>query len=168
MMVVNGLTATNGTAAGCLQQVRLNFLDTAASASVLMLDTVSGRVVTNALPVVSTRRQLAVDLNGGDAILFKFNTGAPFVGFVPPSAARLSATRTSSQTSLTVQGTVDARYQVQSSSALATNNWTKLTNFLPFTACSLYERFERAGHVLSRRRIALADRARTAVRVFGA
>jgi len=130
MMVVNALTATNGSVADCIQQIRLNFVDTAATASILMLDPLTGQVTTNALPIVSTRRQLAVDLNGGDAILFKFNTGAPFVGFVPPSAARLSASKAGSQTTLTIQGTVGARYQIQSAASLPATNWTTLTNLL--------------------------------------
>jgi hypothetical protein len=137
MMVVNGLTAPDGTSADCLQQIRLNFLDTPATQSLLMLDPLTGLVTTNSLPVVSTRRQLAVDLKGGDAILFKFNTGAPFVGHVPPSAARLSASKTGTQTTLTLQGTVGARYQIQSCNSLPPTNWATLTNCLlpssPFT-----------------------------------
>jgi len=81
MMVVNGLTATDGTAADCLQEIKLNFRDTSATAKLVMLDAKSGRLQTNALPIVSKNRQLVLNLNGGDAALFKFNTGAPFVGF---------------------------------------------------------------------------------------
>jgi hypothetical protein len=134
IMVVNALTDPTGTAADCMQQIRLNFLDTPATSSVLMLDPLIGKVTTNALPIVNTRRQLAVDLNGGDAILFKFNTGAPFVGHVVPAAARLAAARNSNQTTLTLQGTIGARYQIQSSPSLSAANWNTLTNFfLPAT-----------------------------------
>jgi hypothetical protein len=128
MMVVNGLTSPDGTAADCLQQVRLNFVDTAATSKLLMLDPVTGQVVTNSLPVVSTRRQLAVDLNGGDAVLFKFNTGAPFVGFVPPTRAQLSARKQSTNIVLSLQGALGARYQVQTSPSLSSPTWTTLTS----------------------------------------
>jgi hypothetical protein len=81
LMIVNGLTACDGTAADCRQEIKLNFLDTPATRRVVMLNSDTGRLETNALPVVSTRRQLTLELNGGDAALFKFDTGAPFVGF---------------------------------------------------------------------------------------
>jgi hypothetical protein len=128
MMAVNGLTDPTGAAADCLQQIRLNFLDTTATASVLMLDPTTGKVTTNALPLVSTRRQLAVDLNGGDAILFKFNTGAPFVGFVQPAAARLTVQKPARGISLSLDGTLGARYLLQSASSLSTPTWMTLTN----------------------------------------
>ena len=79
MMVVNALCATNGTAADCLQEIKLNFLNSFTSLD--MLDPVSGQVTNVTLPIVSTRRQLVLDLNGGDAALFKIADGAPFVGF---------------------------------------------------------------------------------------
>jgi len=129
MMVVNGLTSPDGTAADCLQQIRLNFVDTTATSKLLMLDPVSGQVVTNSLPLVtSTRRQLAVDLNGGDAVLFKFNTGAPFVGFIPPTRAQLSARKQGTTIVLSVQGTLGARYLVQTSPSLSSPTWTILTS----------------------------------------
>lgn len=128
MMVVNGLTDPTGTAADCQQQVRLNFLNTTATSSVLLLDPSTGQVITNALPIVSTRRQLAVDLNGGDAILFKFNTGAPFVGFVPPGPARLSAQKQGNGISISLDGTLGARYQLQFANSLSNPTWATLTN----------------------------------------
>ena len=78
-MVVNGLTATNGTAADCSQEIKLNFADTFTSLD--MLNPASGQLTNVPLPIVSTRRQLTLNLNGGDAALFKIATGAPFVGF---------------------------------------------------------------------------------------
>lgn len=81
LMVVNGLTATDGTAADCMQEIKLNFRDDAATRRVVGLDSATGQLRTNALPLVSTRRQLTLELNGGDAALFKFDDGAPFVGF---------------------------------------------------------------------------------------
>jgi hypothetical protein len=79
LMVVNGLTATNGTAADCSQKIELNFQDTFTSLD--MLDPVSGQLTNVPLPVVNSRRQLTLNLIGGDAVLFKFANGAPFVGF---------------------------------------------------------------------------------------
>jgi hypothetical protein len=128
MMVVNGLTSPDGTAADCMQQIRLNFLDTAATSKLLMLDPLTGQITTNALPVVSTRRQLAVDLNGGDAILFKFNTGAPFVGFITPTPALLQAQHQGTNLFLRMQGALGARYQVQASPSLSPASWATLTN----------------------------------------
>ena len=78
-MVVNGLTDTNGTAADCAQEIKLNFLDT-FSGAVELLDPLTGLAHAQVLPIVSTRRQLVLNLNGGDAALFKIADGAPFVG----------------------------------------------------------------------------------------
>src|SRR5205814_1020136 len=44
-----------------------------------------GLVQTQALPLTNGFRQLVLDLNGGDAALFKFSDGAPFVGFTAPA-----------------------------------------------------------------------------------
>jgi hypothetical protein len=49
-----------------------------------MLDPVTGQLQTNTLPIVGGVRQLTLNLNGGDAALFKFANGAPFVGWGPP------------------------------------------------------------------------------------
>ena len=81
VMVVNSLTDPGGTAGDCAQEIRLNFLESLSS--VQMLDPNTGRVVTQELPFApetKTRRQLVLKLAGGDAALFKFNDGAPFVG----------------------------------------------------------------------------------------
>jgi hypothetical protein len=85
-MVVNGLTATNGTAADCSQEIRLNFVN--SFTAVELLNPATGVAEGQVLPVVSTRRQLVLNLNGGDAALFKISDGAPFVGVPltnPPS-----------------------------------------------------------------------------------
>jgi len=95
-MVVNGLTATNGTAADCAQEIRLNFLNTFNA--VERLDPLTGLAQAQVLPIVNTRRQLVLNLNGGDAALFKIADGAPFVGaeFVgPPVIISQPASRTS-------------------------------------------------------------------------
>lgn len=128
IMVVNALIATNGTAADCLQEIKLNFLNTAATASVILLDSATGQLQTNALPLVSTRRQLVLNLNGGDAALFKFNTGAPFVGW--PSPAQVNIELQSDKPVLTIQGTVAARYQIEAASSLPAPNWSVLTNLV--------------------------------------
>ncbi len=94
-MVVNGLTATNGTAADCAQEIKLNFLDTFNA--VELLDPLTGLAQAQAVPIVSTRRQLVLNLNGGDAALFKIADGAPFVGAQftgPPMIVRQPASRT--------------------------------------------------------------------------
>jgi hypothetical protein len=134
MMVVNALTATNGNAADCMQEIKLTFSGLAGSmTNLIMLDPLTGQIKTNGLPLFSTKRQLTLALNGGDAALFKFNTGAPFVGHVPPAAARLTAKAQSSQPAIIVQGTIGAHYQVQAAiSMVNSNNWTILTNvYLP-------------------------------------
>src|SRR5262249_10631041 len=46
----------------------------------------TGNLDTQTLPVVSARRQLTLNLNGGDAALFKISDGAPFMG-VPTTDA---------------------------------------------------------------------------------
>ena len=84
MMVVNGLTDPTGTAASCLQEIRLNFQP--GLTNVVMLDPLTSQLQTNALSAVAGVRQLVLNLNGGDAVLFKFDTGAPFVGRGPPVA----------------------------------------------------------------------------------
>src|SRR5205807_4748840 len=134
-MVVNGLTATNGTAADCMQEIKLSFLNTFTSLD--MLNPTNGQVQTVALPLVSTRRQLVLDLNGGDAALFKFSTGAPFVGHVPPSPARLAITNQLAARAISIQGTVGATYLLQSSPSLPAANWTTLSTLVLTSSPSL-------------------------------
>jgi hypothetical protein len=86
LMVVNGLTDPTGTAADCRQEIRLNFafpfggVSSTNPLAVEMLDPLTGQLQTNTLQLVSNLHQLVLNLNGGDATLFKFADGAPFVG----------------------------------------------------------------------------------------
>jgi hypothetical protein len=129
LMVVNALTSTNGAASDCLQQIKLNF-ETGSSAisAVNMLDLEAGVVTTNVMPIIAgsgstTKRQLVLNLNGGDAAFFKFADGAPFVGHVPPAPAQLSASMQGGLPSIAIQGTPFARYQLQSAPAPTGPNW---------------------------------------------
>jgi hypothetical protein len=126
MMVVNALTDPTGSAADCRQEIKLNFAFPAGLTSVVMLDPTSGQLQTNTLPVVNTRRQLVLNLNGGDAALFKFVNGAPFVGFMPPRAARLGIARTN-LSNLTLEGTIGERYRIEAAAAPG-SSWSVITN----------------------------------------
>ena len=128
LMVVNGLSDPTGSAEDCLQEIKLNFAFPAGMTSVELLDPVTGQVLTQSLPVVSTRRQLVLNLNGGDAALFKFATGAPFVGWASP--ARLTLQRNGNVSSLGIQGAAWAPYRIESIPSLSSSNWSILTNFL--------------------------------------
>lgn len=79
LMVTNGLSALNATPAATHQRVTLYFADAPATQSVQTVNPTTGRVDEVKLPLVKTRRQLVLELDGGSAALFKFNTGAPFV-----------------------------------------------------------------------------------------
>lgn len=85
LMVVNGLVDPAGTAS-CLQEIRLNFQFPAGLSNIVMLNPVTGQLETNTVPIVGGPRQPLLNLNGGDAALFKFATGAPFVGWGPAVA----------------------------------------------------------------------------------
>ena len=78
MMVVNGLTDPSGTAADCQQEVRLNFVN--PPLAVEMMNPTNGNAEVQPLSLTNGLRQLVLNLNGGDAALFKFSDGAPFVG----------------------------------------------------------------------------------------
>ncbi len=78
LMVVNGLSDLTGTAAECLQEIKLNFAS--ALTAVEMLNPLTGLVEVQSLPLTNGFRQLVLNLNGGDAALFKFSDGAPFIG----------------------------------------------------------------------------------------
>jgi hypothetical protein len=127
-LVVNGLTDRTGTAADCLQEIKLNMLTTFTN--IILLDPLTGQLQTNTPPIVSSRRVITLNLNGGDAALFKIDTGAPFVGFYPAQPPRLSIQLQATVPTLTLQGTVAARHQVQVASTLPATNWTTLTNLL--------------------------------------
>ena len=78
LMVVNGLTWTNDSAADCQQQVTLNFHSSLAG--VEMLNPLTAMAELQLLPLTNGLRRMVLNLNGGDAVLFKFSDGAPFVG----------------------------------------------------------------------------------------
>lgn len=80
LMVVNGLTDTSpgSTAANCLQEITLRFHSSLAA--VEMLNPLTGMAELQLLPLKNGLRELVFHLNGGDAALLKFTTGAPFVG----------------------------------------------------------------------------------------
>ncbi len=132
MLVVNGLTDPTGTSADCMQTIVLDFSNLSGSlTNLIMLDPSTGQLITNGLPAFSTKRRLSLNLNGGDAALLKFNTGAPFVGFYA-QAAQLSAQSMENGPAITIRGTIGAHYQLQTTSSLSDTNWTTLTNlFLP-------------------------------------
>lgn len=79
MILLNGLSDPTGTVADCTQTIRLNFLSTMPG--IQMLDPNTGNVVNVNVPVdpTSGRKLWDVTLGGGDAVLFKFNDGAPFI-----------------------------------------------------------------------------------------
>jgi hypothetical protein len=132
MMVVNGLTDTNGTAADCMQEIHLDFsFGTSGLTGVVMLDPQTGLLQTNTLPTVSSKRRLTVNLNGGDAVLFKFNDGAPFVGHIPPQKPTVAIAKQGASPAISLsQLTPGARYQLQSTPTLQGGNWSVLTNLL--------------------------------------
>ncbi|MEO5803748.1 MAG: immunoglobulin domain-containing protein [Verrucomicrobiota bacterium] len=78
MMVVNGLSDLTGTAPECLQEIKLNFATNLTALE--MLNPLTGLVEVQSLPLTNGFRQLVLNLNGGDAALFKFSDGAPFIG----------------------------------------------------------------------------------------
>jgi hypothetical protein len=127
-MVVNGLTDTNGAAADCSQEIKLNFLDTFTH--VEMLNPLTGLAQPQAVPIVSTRRQLALKLNGGDAALFKIADGAGFVGAPftgPPVIVRQPTSRTNlvgtiATLSVAADGTPPLSYQWRKNGANLSND----------------------------------------------
>lgn len=96
MMVVNGLSDPNGDGPACIQQVTLNF--NSSLMAIEMMNPLTGLAEAKALPLTNGVRQLALNMNGGDAVLFKFSDGAPFVGTQltgPPAISLLPADQTS-------------------------------------------------------------------------
>jgi hypothetical protein len=138
IMVVNGLTDPTGTAADCAQEIKLNFAAWPATANLDVLDPSSGQVQTQALPLVSSRRQLVLNLNGGDAALFKFSDGAPFVG-VTPIAARLTVQRDVVIPTIAIEGAIGSRYRLERSSSLGSSSWTTLTTLLLPSSPYIYQ-----------------------------
>jgi hypothetical protein len=89
MVLLNGLADPTGSVADCTQTIRLNYL--ATMPGIQMLDPNTGQVTNVDVPVDQTtgRKLWDVTLGGGDAIIFKFNDGAPFVGVPEPSSAAI-------------------------------------------------------------------------------
>lgn len=128
MMVVNGLSDPTGTASDCAQDVALRFTGLAGSSTnVEILDPETGLVTTNAtVSVGSGKRQLIITLNGGDAVLFKFSDGVPFVTL--PVAGQLSATVSNGQPMFTLRGPYGRNYRIEYSADLTGGSWNTLTN----------------------------------------
>jgi hypothetical protein len=89
-ILLNGLSDPTGTVGDCTQTIRLNFL--ASMPGIQMLDPATGNVVNITVPVdqATGRKLWDVTIGGGDAVLFKFNTGAPFIVPEPTAAALIS------------------------------------------------------------------------------
>jgi hypothetical protein len=141
MMVVNGLSDPTGTAANCMQEIKLNLSTGTSITAVNMLDPETGLITTNTMPVISgsgssTKRQLVLDLNGGDAALFKFADGAPFVG--QPIPAKLSLHMQSGHPAISIQGPLFSNHRLEWTSSLTNHNWTVLTNLILPTSPSVF------------------------------
>jgi hypothetical protein len=80
-MVINALVDPTGSAADTRQNIQLNFVN-GVSKQVQRLNRDTGQIdlidLEN-IPKTGGRRRLIINLDGGTADLFKFNTGAPFV-----------------------------------------------------------------------------------------
>jgi hypothetical protein len=97
MMVVNGLTDPTGTAADARQHITMDFLfGTAAGhlTGIERLNPDTGLIEEVTLtPIGGGKYRWSFDLDGGEAELFKFADGAPFIGVTPvpePSALGLT------------------------------------------------------------------------------
>jgi len=83
-MIMNGLTDVDASPAGVMQQITLNF-DFGASGinSLLRLNRTTGKPeVVNLNYDGGSAYHITLEINGGEADLFKYNDGAPFVGNV--------------------------------------------------------------------------------------
>ena len=91
-MITNALVDPSGSADATRQSIQLNFAANVPP-QVQRLNRDTGLVDLIDLEIILNtggRRRLLVELEGGTADLFKFNTGAPFVGVVPEPAACLA------------------------------------------------------------------------------
>lgn len=80
-LVANALVDPTGPAAGTRQNIQLNFIN-GVSKQVQRLNRETGQIDLidlEFIPNSGGRRRLTINLDGGAADLFKFNTGAPFV-----------------------------------------------------------------------------------------
>jgi len=136
-MVVNCLTDPTGTAADCKQRINLDFSNPPQTTAVL-LDPETGSLQTNNLTLAFGNYRLTLDLNGGDAALFKLQTGAPFVGYVPPAAARITVSSRTNAVNLSIAGTVGCRYELEYATSLP-GAWTPLTNLVLFSSPYVFQ-----------------------------
>jgi hypothetical protein len=139
-LVANALTDTNGTSADCMQEIHLDFkFGSSGITAVVMLDPETGLLQTNTLPSIGSGKvRLTLDLNGGDAALFKFADGAPFVGHIAPQRPKLSVAMQAGSPAISLtQLTPGARYQLQSAPALG-SSWNTLTGLLLNTSNYMY------------------------------
>jgi hypothetical protein len=83
-MVVNGLTDPTGSMIACRQRIRLNFdFGSSGITSLQRMRRSDGAVETvNLISDGGSLYHLDLDLDGGIGDLFKYNTGAPFVGTI--------------------------------------------------------------------------------------
>jgi hypothetical protein len=84
-MVINALADPTGSAADTRQEIQLNFMN-GVTKQFQRLNRDTGQIdVIDLEPIPNSggRRRLIVNLDGGTADLFKFNTGAPFVQSLP-------------------------------------------------------------------------------------
>ncbi len=133
MLVVNGLSDPTGTATNCAQTIKLNFLTGTAITAVNMLDLETGAITTNTMPVIAgsgstTKRQLVLDLSGGDAALFKFADGAPFVG--QPLTPKVTMTRLSGKPAISIDAPLFSKQRIEWKSSLTNATWNTLTNLI--------------------------------------
>jgi len=92
-MVVNAFTGPDGAAADFRQRITVNFVS-AVGETIQYLDSDTGEVELLNLPfapTTQTRRQLIIELDGGEGMLFKFNTGDPFLGASAAASADFDA-----------------------------------------------------------------------------
>jgi len=83
-MIMNGLTSVDASPGGVMQQITLNFdFGTSGITSLQRLSRTTGKPETvNLTHVSGSQYTITLEINGGEADLFKFNDGAPFVGNV--------------------------------------------------------------------------------------
>jgi hypothetical protein len=88
LMVVNAFTGPDGAASDYRQRIAIT-MESTAGTHLQYLDPNDGEVKLWALEAIpnSQRRRLVVELDGGSAMLFKFNSNTPFIHLVPEPAS---------------------------------------------------------------------------------